>query len=97
MDTQTIDYNTLPYFGFDFEEFTVSSDMNNKLFCTFVTEPLIEQTVQLIQDSYQILYDKIFINSALWIQKPPFLIGSFLIVSQSLFTMIASSTKYPFI
>lgn len=63
MDTQTIDYNTLPYFGFDFEEFTVSSDMNNKLFCTFVTEPLIEQTVQLIQDSYQILYDKIFILS----------------------------------
>jgi hypothetical protein len=42
------------------------------------------------------LYDKIFINSALWIQKPPFLTGSFLIVSQSLFTIIASSTKYPF-
>lgn len=63
MDVNKLSSNSSPFSGFDFEDFSASSDMNNKLFCTFVTEPLIEQTVQQIQDSYRILYDKIFILS----------------------------------
>lgn len=63
MDNQLTDYTTQPYFGFSFDQFSLSSDMNNKLFCTFVTEPFIDSTIQTIQSSYSILYDKIFILS----------------------------------
>lgn len=63
MNIPTVDYSKLPYFGFDFDDFTSSSDMNNKLFCTFVAKSFIQQTIQQIQDSYYILYDKIFILS----------------------------------
>jgi hypothetical protein len=63
MDIHAGANKTSPFLGFDFEEFTQHSDMNNKLFCTFVTEAEIKQTVQQIQDSYIVLYDKIFILS----------------------------------
>lgn len=63
MDKHTNSYQNLPYFGFDFDEQTFSGDMSNKLFCTFVTEPQIEETVQQIKQSYQIIYNKIFVLS----------------------------------
>lgn len=63
MDVNTLSSSSSPFSGFDFEDFTAFSDMNNKLFCTFVTEPLIDDTVQQIQDSYRILYDKVFVLS----------------------------------
>lgn len=63
MDVNKISSSSSPFSGFDFEDFSASPDMNNKLFCTFVTESLIDHTVQQIQDSYRILYDKIFILS----------------------------------
>lgn len=63
MNTHAVCYSKLPYFGFDFDNFTSFSDMNNKLFCTFVSESFIDQTLHLIQNSYPILYDKIFVLS----------------------------------
>ena len=35
--------------------------MSNKLFCTFTTEPELEELVQVINKKYDILYKKIFI------------------------------------
>jgi len=50
-----------PNFGYDIEPFTSTANMKNKLFCTFSTEEDLEQTVDTIQDKYQILYNKIFV------------------------------------
>ena len=36
-------------------------DLNNKLFATFVSKELVEDTLQDIQNKYTILYNKIFI------------------------------------
>lgn len=50
-----------PYFGYDIDPFTSATNMKNKLFCTFSTEDEIEQTLDTIKNTYQILYNKIFI------------------------------------
>lgn len=50
-----------PYFGYDIEPFTSATNMKNKLFCTFSTEDEIDQTLDTIKNTYQILYNKIFI------------------------------------
>lgn len=63
MDKKITSYQDVPYFGFDFDEQAFSGDMSNKLFCTFVTESQINDTVEKIQQSYQILYNKIFVLS----------------------------------
>lgn len=38
-----------------------SSDMSNKLFCTFTPEQELESTLDLIRSKYNIMYDKIFV------------------------------------
>ena len=39
--------------------------MNNRLYCTFVPEENIENTVDRIKTSYSILFDKIFVLESL--------------------------------
>ena len=39
--------------------------MNNRLYCTFVPEESIENTVDRIKSSYSILFDKIFVLESL--------------------------------
>ena len=39
--------------------------MNNRLYCTFVPEENIENTVERIKTSYSILFDKIFVLESL--------------------------------
>ena len=36
-------------------------DLNNKLFCTFVTEDVLEDMVSSISDTYTIMYNKMFV------------------------------------
>ena len=36
-------------------------DLNNKLFCTFVTEDILEEMVSSISDTYTIMYNKMFV------------------------------------
>ncbi len=36
-------------------------DLNNKLFCTFVTEDVLEEMVSSISDTYTIMYNKMFV------------------------------------
>ena len=35
--------------------------MSNKLFCTFATEDTLDSVLELIQDKYKIIYNKIFV------------------------------------
>lgn len=63
MDKSLTSYQDVPYFGFDFDEQVFSGDMSNKLFCTFATESQINDTVDKIRQSYEILYNKIFVLS----------------------------------
>ena len=39
----------------------LNEDMSNKLFCTFATEDTLDSVLELIQDKYKIIYNKIFV------------------------------------
>jgi len=47
--------------GYDFERSLNTIDVNNKLFCTFVSEELIDERVNEISGSYNIMYNKMFV------------------------------------
>jgi hypothetical protein len=49
------------YVGYDFERSLNTIDVNNKLFCTFVSEELIDERVNEISGSYNIMYNKMFV------------------------------------
>ena len=49
------------YMGYDFERSLNTIDVNNKLFCTFVSEELIDERVNEISRSYNIMYNKMFV------------------------------------
>jgi hypothetical protein len=49
------------YKGYDFETPYNNIDVNNKLFCTFVTEPSIDSTVEHLSSMYNIMYNKMFV------------------------------------
>lgn len=56
-----LDTNVYMYGGYDFETPYNSIDVNNKLFCTFVTEEDIDLMVNKISRSYSIMYNKMFV------------------------------------
>jgi hypothetical protein len=58
MTLPEIDYM---YRGYDFEHSLNNIDVNNKLFCTFVTEVSIDDVVTSISNSYSIMYNKMFV------------------------------------
>jgi len=58
MTLPEIDYM---YRGYDFEHPLNNIDVNNKLFCTFVSEEAIDDTVNSIAKSYSIMYNKMFV------------------------------------
>jgi|TARA_R110000744_G_scaffold80599_2_gene158244 hypothetical protein len=49
------------YNGYDFERPLNTIDLNNKLFCTFVDEEFIDERIQSISQSYDIMYNKMFV------------------------------------
>ena len=50
------------YTGYDFENsLNRYIDVNNKLFCTFVTERDIDETLDSISRTYDIMYNKMFV------------------------------------
>lgn len=53
--------NDYMYEGYDFELPYNTIDVNNKLFCTFVTEEEIDSRVNNISNSYSIMYNKMFV------------------------------------
>lgn len=62
MDQPTIlEPNINMYMGYDFEQSLNTIDVNNKLFCTFVSEDLIDEKIRNISSSYSIMYNKMFI------------------------------------
>lgn len=56
-----LDTNVYMYGGYDFETPYNSIDVNNKLFCTFVSEEDIDYMVNDISRSYSIMYNKMFV------------------------------------
>lgn len=56
-----LDTNVYMYGGYDFETPYNSIDVNNKLFCTFVSEEDIDYMVNNISRSYSIMYNKMFV------------------------------------
>ena len=46
---------------YDLDRITINDDMSNKLFCTFSTESDLDNTLQVIQSKYNIIYNKIFV------------------------------------
>ena len=48
-------------FEYDLDRITINDDMSNKLFCTFSTESDLDNTLQVIQSKYNIIYNKIFV------------------------------------
>lgn len=46
---------------YEFDTYSTEIDMSNKLFCTFVELPEIEEQIQEILKNYNILYSKIFV------------------------------------
>jgi len=48
-------------FDYDIEPIYLNEDMSNKLFCTFATEDTLDSVLELIQDKYKIIYNKIFV------------------------------------
>ena len=48
-------------FEYDLDRITINDDMSNKLFCTFSTESDLENTLEVIQSKYNIIYNKIFV------------------------------------
>jgi hypothetical protein len=62
METATIlnNYDYM-YGGYDFDVSPNSIDVNNKLFCTFISEEYIDNIVNSISSSYDIMYNKMFV------------------------------------
>ena len=62
METATIlnNYDYM-YGGYDFDVSQNSIDVNNKLFCTFISEEYIDSMVNSISSSYDIMYNKMFV------------------------------------
>lgn len=57
-----MDYEIRKSFNYDFDDDSIiSSDMSNKLFCTFCLEEEIDDILLQIKQSYDILYNKIFV------------------------------------
>lgn len=48
-------------FQYDIEDIYNSTDMSNKLFCTFSSEENLDEIISTIQNKYKIIYNKIFI------------------------------------
>jgi len=48
-------------FKYDTDQFTLTDDMSNKLFCTFSTESDLDNTLKVIGSKYNIIYNKIFV------------------------------------
>jgi hypothetical protein len=46
-------------FEYDLDRITINDDMSNKLFCTFSTESDLDNTLQVIQSKYNIIYKRI--------------------------------------
>ena len=46
---------------YDFDQTTNTIDVNNKLFCTFVNEDEIDLKLDGISNSYDIMYNKMFV------------------------------------
>ena len=42
-----------------------NTDLNNKLFCTFVTEDILEEMVSSISNTYDIMYNKMLAKNIL--------------------------------
>jgi hypothetical protein len=58
----TLNKNDYMYGGYDFDTpYNNIVDVNNKLFCTFVSEENIDSLVESISRSYTIMYDKMFV------------------------------------
>lgn len=49
------------FFKYDLEDTINIVDMSNKLFCTFSTEESLDEVLNTIQASYNVVYKKIFI------------------------------------
>jgi hypothetical protein len=62
METATIlnNYDYM-YGGYDFDVSQNNIDVNNKLFCTFISEEYIDIMVNSISSSYDIMYNKMFV------------------------------------
>lgn len=50
-----------PTFDYDIDDFYLSDDMSNKLFCTFSTEEQLDEVLSTIKSKYKIIYNKIFV------------------------------------
>ncbi len=48
-------------FQYDIEDIFNSTDMSNKLFCTFSSEDNLDEVLGTIQNKYKIIYNKIFV------------------------------------
>ena len=48
-------------FDYDIDNFYLSDDMSNKLFCTFSTEDQLDEVLSTIKSKYKIIYNKIFV------------------------------------
>jgi len=48
-------------FQYDIEDIFNSTDMSNKLFCTFSSEQQLDEVLGTIQNKYKIIYNKIFV------------------------------------
>ena len=48
-------------FDYDIDNFYLSDDMSNKLFCTFSTEEQLDEVLTTIKSKYKIIYNKIFV------------------------------------
>lgn len=48
-------------FDYDIDNFYLSDDMSNKLFCTFSTEEQLDEVLSTIKSKYKIIYNKIFV------------------------------------
>ena len=57
----TLETPNYMYTGYDFERSLNTIDVNNKLFCTFVDEEFIDERVNEISRSYNIMYNKMFV------------------------------------
>ena len=61
MNQSVIEYQL----DYDFDPISITSNMNNRLFCTFTSEDTLEDTLNTIQSRYTIMYGKIFVLKTL--------------------------------
>lgn len=60
-ETTILPVSDYMYKGYDFERPLNTIDLNNKLFCTFVDEEFIDDRIDFISSSYNIMYNKMFV------------------------------------